>query len=67
MVEGEKYAERDSAIEIYFAEEGKTFWDVAKELHVSEDELKEQNKEIVEPFAAPEKIVFFEQYKVDMD
>lgn len=67
IVEGEKYAERDSAIEIYFAEEGKTFWDVAKELHVSEDDLKEQNKEIAEPFAAPEKIVFFEQYKVDMD
>lgn len=67
IVSGEKYAERDSAIEIYFAEEGKTFWDVAKELHVSEEELKEQNREIVEPFASQEKIVYFEQYKVDLD
>lgn len=67
IVSGEKYAERDSAIEIYFAEEGKTFWDIAKELHVSEEELKEQNREIVEPFATQEKIVYFEQYKVDLD
>lgn len=67
IVSGDKLAERDSAIEIYFADEGKTFWDVAKELHVSENELKQQNKEIVEPFATQEKIVYFEQYKVDMD
>ncbi len=52
---------RDGTIEIYFASAGETFWNVAKDLKISEQILKEQNTTVVEPFAQPEKIVYFEQ------
>ena len=64
---GEKLEERDGALEIYFAQEGKSFWDVAKDLKVSEDALRQQNPEIVEPFEKDEKIVYFEQFEIDVD
>lgn len=64
---GEKLKPRDGAIEIFFAQEGKTFWDVAKELKVSENLLKDQNQEIVEPFAKTEKIVFFDQRQIEIE
>ena len=64
---GEKLEERDGALEIYFAQEGKSFWDVAKDLKVSEDALRQQNPEIVEPFEKDEKIVYFEQFEINVD
>ena len=64
---GEKLEERDGALEIYFAQEGKSFWDVAKDLKVSEDALRQQNPEIVEPFEKDEKIVYFEQFEISVD
>ena len=64
---GEKLEERDGALEIYFAQEGKTFWDVAKDLKVSEEELKAQNPDIVEPFEKDEKLIYFQQYLIDID
>lgn len=62
---GEAFEERDGAVEIYFAQEGKTMWDVAKDMKVSEEILKQQNPEVVEPFGQSEKIVFFNQIQLD--
>lgn len=44
---GDLLPERDGTIEIYFAGQGGTFWDVAKDLKISEETLKLQNPEIV--------------------
>lgn len=66
-VKGEKLEERDGAIEIFFASEGKTFWDVAKELKVSQEELRAQNPEVVEPFSKDEKIVYFDQVVANIE
>ncbi len=61
---GEPLPEKNGAIEIYFAREGETFWEVAKDLKISEETLKLQNPEIVEPFTQPEKIVYFDQKEI---
>lgn len=58
---GDEVEERDSAVEIYFAKEGQTFWDIAKELKIAEDFLREQNLDIIEPFIKEEKIVYYDQ------
>ena len=64
---GEELKQRDGALEIYFASEGQTFWNVAKDLKVSQELLKQQNPEIVEPFVKNEKIVFFDQYQIEIE
>ena len=64
---GKAIPERDGGLEIYFASEGKTFWDVAKDLKVDEEVLKQQNSEIVEPFEKDEKIIYFEQVNIDVE
>lgn len=58
---GDALPERDGTIEIYFAGQGDTFWNVAKDLKISEVALKVQNPEISEPFEKAEKVVYFEQ------
>jgi hypothetical protein len=58
---GEAVPERDCAIEIYFAKEGNVFWDVAKDLKISEELLKEQNPNLVEPFDKDVKVIYYEQ------
>lgn len=58
---GEPLPEKDGSLEIYFANPGDTFWDVAKDLKISEETLKTQNATVEEPFANPEKLVYFEQ------
>ena len=67
MTKGEEFGARDGAIEIFFADQGKTFWDVAKELRVSQEVLKTQNSDIVEPFEKPEKIVFFDGKEIEIE
>lgn len=58
---GEPLPARDGSIEIYFASQGETFWDVAKDLKIPEETLKSQNSTIAEPFENAEKLVYFEQ------
>lgn len=58
---GELLPEKEGAIEIYFANQGDTFWDVAKDLKIPEEALKNQNSNVVEPFENLEKLVYFEQ------
>lgn len=58
---GEELPEREGAIEIYFANPGETFWDIAKDLKISEQTLKMQNPQVIEPFVNAEKIVYFDQ------
>lgn len=58
-VKGKEFAARDSAIEIYFAKTGETFWDIAKELKVAESVVKGQNPSVVSPLECDEKIVVY--------
>ena len=58
---GEECEDHKSSIEIYYANAGQTFWDVAKDLKVSEEVLKEQNLGLEEPFAERTKIVYYKQ------
>ncbi len=67
ITKGEELAPRDGAIEIFFAEPGKTFWEIAKELRVDEELLKAQNSNVAEPFENPEKIVFFDGREISID
>lgn len=58
---GEECEDHKSSIEIYYANAGQTFWDIAKDLKVSEEVLKEQNLGLEEPFAERTKIVYYKQ------
>ena len=64
---GEECENNKSSIEIYYANEGQTFWDVAKDLKVPEEVLKEQNPGIAEPFTERTKIVYYKQKVMNID
>lgn len=64
---GDELEPRDGAVEIFFAQEGQTMWDVAKELKVSEEVLNTQNPDVVQPFGQNEKIVYFDQIMLDLE
>lgn len=55
----EAHKEKDSAIEIYFAKMGDTFWDIAKELNVDEALVAGQNPAVKNPLESDEKIVLY--------
>lgn len=56
---GKAFQEKDSAIEIYFASAGATFWDIAKELRISEEMLISQNPNLTNPLDKDERIVVY--------
>jgi hypothetical protein len=55
----EAHPEKDSAIEIYFAKNGNTFWEIAKELNVDERLVSGQNPNVKNPLESDEKIVIY--------
>lgn len=55
----ELHREKDSAIEIYFAKMGESFWDIAKELNVEESLVAGQNPGVSNPLESDEKIVVY--------
>lgn len=55
----EPHREKDSAIEIYFAKQGDSFWDIAKELVVDEALVAGQNPSVKNPLENDEKIVVY--------
>lgn len=57
--EGRVFPQNDSSIEIYFAKTGDTFWDIAKELKITEDMLLTQNPDLVSPLEKDEKVVVY--------
>jgi hypothetical protein len=62
-------AEREcgkSAVSVYIADEGESFWDAAKALSARPDELKEQNPELSEPFSAGDRIIFYRQINFEL-
>ena len=64
---GEEVQANNAAIEIYYAAHGQTLWDVAKDLRVSENVLKNQNPNLTEPFINEEKIVYYNQKTAQID
>lgn len=59
--EGEPLAERDYAMELVFAKEGDTLWDIAKMSKVKEDIIAEQNPSLSFPLQENNDIVVFYQ------
>ena len=59
--EGEKYPERDYAMELFFAKSGQSSWDIAKSAKVKEENVIFQNPELVFPLEKDEQILLYFQ------
>lgn len=66
IVRGEEIEQNTSAIEIYYAVPGQTIWDIAKDLKVAQEVLRVQNPELTEPLTGGEKVVYYNQKRVDI-
>ena len=55
--------ERDSALEIYFAKTGQTFWDIAKNLKIPAETIITQNPNLTDPLEKDENIAIYYQKK----
>ncbi|MEG1499587.1 MAG: DUF3794 domain-containing protein [Clostridia bacterium] len=64
---GEAFAEKTHPIEIYFAKEGQTPWDIAKDMHESLELVMQQNPDIGEVMNGTEKIVVYHQKEIIFD
>lgn len=58
---GEELATRVHPIEIYFAHQGESLWDIAKQLKVKDSLIFEQNANLTDPLEKDEKIVLYFQ------
>lgn len=58
---GEEEIERDSQIEVIFAKEGMTSWEIAKKNNIREELLVAQNPEVAFPLTKDEKIIVYFQ------
>lgn len=59
--EGAPLPEKDSGLEVYFASEGQSAWDIARDMRVNEDTIYSQNPEITFPLERDENLVIFYQ------
>ncbi|MBQ7885144.1 MAG: DUF3794 domain-containing protein [Clostridia bacterium] len=57
----EKLPERDSALEIYFAKAGESFWNIAKNLKIPTEIIANQNANLVDPLEKDENIAIYYQ------
>lgn len=56
---GRALAQKDSAIEIYFAHASSSHWDIAKELKISQEMLLSQNPNLPNPLEKDERVVVY--------
>lgn len=56
-----EYPEKDCAIELVYATQGQTAWDIAKSLKVKEESVYLQNPEVVFPLEKDENIIIYYQ------
>ena len=66
VVRGEEVEANTSAIEIYYAVPGQTIWDIAKDLKVAQDVIRNQNPNLVEPMTGGEKVIYYNQKRVEL-
>lgn len=52
---------KDSAIEIYFAKAGETFWEIAKNLKIPSEIIRNQNPELSDPLEKDQNIALYYQ------
>ena len=64
---GEEIESNTTSIEIYFAKEGQTMWDIAKDLKVSKELLLKQNENLPEIMTGNEKVIFFNEKTINID
>ena len=55
--------ERDGAVELYFAKQNETIWDIAKNLKISPNVITEQNPELLDPIEKDQSIAVYFQKK----
>ncbi len=61
-----KLPERDSALEIYFAKSGQSFWDIAKSLKIPSETIANQNPMLADPLEKDENIaIYFQKQKIN--
>lgn len=60
-VNGENYEEKDYAMEVIFAGEGDTLWDIAKKNKVKEEQVLQQNPDITFPLSQDSSLILFYQ------
>lgn len=61
-----KLPERDSALEIYFAKSGQTFWDIAKGLKIPTEIIANQNPNLSDPLEKDENIaIYYQKQKIE--
>lgn len=53
--------DKDSAIEIYFARAGESFWDIAKNLRIPSEIIRNQNPELADPLEKDQNIALYYQ------
>lgn len=64
-VKGEDKQVDATAISIYVAEEGETFWDIGKALNASVDTIKLLNPNLSEPLTGKERITIYRKRNID--
>lgn len=53
--------QKDGAIEIYFAKQGETIWDIAKNLKIASEIISQQNPDLVDPLDKDQNIAIYYQ------
>lgn len=56
-----KLPERDSALEIFFARAGQSFWEIAKSLKIPQETIMSQNPNLTDPLEEDENIAVYYQ------
>ena len=56
-----KLSQRDSALEIYFAKTGQSFWEIAKNLKIPTEIIASQNPQLTDPLEKDENIAIYYQ------
>ena len=58
---GEPKLVNECALSVFVVQQGKTYWDIAKQLSINVEELQKQNADLVLPSENVEKVVYYKQ------
>ena len=58
---GEEYSNHGYALSVYFVKNGETLWEIARNMHVSPDQILEQNPNVELPLKAGDKLYIYRQ------
>lgn len=58
---GEEFGAHGYALSVYFVKDGETLWEIARSMHVSPDQILEQNPNVELPLKAGDKLYIYHQ------